>query len=37
MAGNVVHDLFTVFIPKTPPTNEFVYAIEIFLVNRIAE
>jgi hypothetical protein len=24
MAGDVVHDLFTVFISKTPPTVEFV-------------
>jgi hypothetical protein len=29
MAGDVVHDLFTVFILKTPPTGGFVYAIEI--------
>src|SRR5215468_12683020 len=37
MAGDVVHDLFTVFISKTPPTNEFVYAIEIFLGHLIAK
>ena len=36
MAGDVVHDLFTVFICKTLPTNEFVYAIEIFLLHRAA-
>jgi hypothetical protein len=24
MAGDILHDLFTVFIFKTPPTNDFV-------------